>query len=92
MSAATALNEQLTQLAEAAEHGAAERVPAVLSSCLAACATAGAAKTPLADLQQRLTVWRDVWPRLGADPQFRAAVTREARRWSAEFLQKAQRG
>ena len=89
MSAATALREQLAQLAEAAERGSAERVPAALSSCLAACATAVAAKTPLADLQQRLTVWRDVWPRLGTDPQFRAAVAREAHRWSAEFLQQS---
>ena len=88
MSAATTLGEQLTQLAEAAERGPAERVPVVLSSCLAACAPP-TAKTQLADLQQRLTVWRDVWPRLGKDPQFRAAVAREARRWSAEFLQQS---
>ena len=79
MSAATALSEQLMQLAEAAEGGSAERVPAVLSSCLAACAT----KTQQDDLQQRLTVWRDAWPRLRQDPPFRAAVAREARRWSA---------
>ena len=78
------LSASLERLADAAERGPSDGVPTLLAECLAACAPdATLSKTPQADLQQRLTVWRDVWPRLGQDPSFRAAVAREARRWSA---------
>ena len=83
MSALT-FSASLGRLADAAERGPSDGVPALLAECLAACAhDATLSKTSQADVQQRLTVWRDVWPRLGQDPQFRAAVAREARRWSA---------
>ena len=92
MSAPT-LSTLLGRLADAADHGPSDGVPTLLAECLAACAhETTISKTPQADLQQRLTVWRDVWPRLGKDPQFRAAVAREAHRWSAALLQQAQRG
>ena len=85
MNAAT-LGETLTQLADAADRGHAGAVPAILQACLASCAqAAGLPAVQRADVQQRLTVWRDVWPRLGQDPQFRAAVAREARRWATEL-------
>ena len=87
MSAPT-LPAWLARLADAAERGPSDGVPTLLAECLTACAQdATISKTSQADVQQRLTVWRDVWPRLGQDPQFRAAVAREARRWSAQFLQ-----
>ena len=76
MSAAT-LAAALTRLADAADRGSAAAVAVALQDALALSATT-------ADLPQRLTVWRDVWPRLGQDPQFRAAVAREARRWAEQ--------
>ncbi len=79
----------LKRLADAADRGPSEHVPPLLAECLEVCARdAGSSKAPWADLQQRLTVWRDVWPRLGQDPQFRAAVAREARRWTEQLQPK----
>jgi hypothetical protein len=34
------------------------------------------------DLRTVLATWRDVWPRMGARPEFRQAVAREARLWA----------
>ncbi len=83
MSAPT-LSTSLGRLADAAERGPSDGVPTLLAECLAACAHESTMpQARQADLQQRLTVWRDVWPRLGQDPLFRAAVAREARRWLA---------
>ena len=36
----------------------------------------------LANLTTALTAWQQVWPRLGAQPEFRQAVAREADLWS----------
>ena len=87
------LAHTLERVADAADHdGAAASMTALLSECLACCAAGditGAARAHLQDLQQRLTVWHDVWPRLGCDPQFRVAVAREAHRWSAQLEQLA---
>ena len=85
MSAMT-LAQSLARLAAAADRAGDGSVPALLDECLTRCAdvATGASTAQRADVQQRLTVWRDVWPRLGKDPQFRAAVAREARRWSAQ--------
>ena len=43
----------------------------------------------LSDLQVRVATWRDVWPRLGKDPQFRNAVARESHAWSQKLLKLA---
>ena len=81
------LAQQLGRLADAADRGQPNVVPALLEKCLALCVeavSAGASRSTVADLQQRLKVWLDVWPRLGKDPQFRAAVAREARHWASQ--------
>ena len=36
----------------------------------------------LLNVQTALRTWREVWPRLGHQQEFRAAVSREAERWS----------
>ena len=41
----------------------------------------------LSQVQQALETWATVWPRLGAQPEFRLAVAREARLWSKRFAQ-----
>ena len=87
----TPLAASLEQLADAADRGPSPNVPSLLAACLAACARdTSVSQAQLVDLQQRLTVWRDVWPRLGTDPQFRAAVAREAHRWAASLPRGAQ--
>ncbi len=34
------------------------------------------------NVQQSLATWQQVWPRLGAQREFRLAVAREARQWA----------
>ena len=41
------------------------------------------------DLRLRVTTWRQVWPRLGKQPEFRNAVAREAHAWSQKLLKLA---
>ena len=43
----------------------------------------------LSNVQQALETWRTVWPRLGAQQEFRAAVVREARLWAKRFQEAA---
>ena len=43
-------------------------------------------KPLLSHLSTVLQTWQDVWPRLGGQREFRAAVAREARRWSQQLL------
>ena len=43
----------------------------------------------LSDLQVRVATWREVWPRLGKDPQFRNAVARESHAWVNKLLKLA---
>ena len=45
----------------------------------------------LTHVQQALETWRAVWPRLGAQREFRAAVAREARLWAKRFQETATR-
>ena len=45
-----------------------------------------AVKEMFEDLRLRVTTWREVWPRLGKDPQFRNAVARESHAWSQKLL------
>ena len=37
------------------------------------------------NIQSALNAWKEVWPRLGRQPEFRQAVAREARLWSKRF-------
>ncbi|MBI4342246.1 MAG: hypothetical protein HY599_02640 [Candidatus Omnitrophica bacterium] len=45
----------------------------------------GDARRRLANVQQALETWQRVWPRLGTQRDFRAAVVREARLWAKTF-------
>ena len=80
------LSQRFLQIATAVDkHDA--RVPEALTATHTLCMQTasqqtGATKTLLDDLAHRLEVWRDVWPRLGQDAGFRAAVSREARLWA----------
>lgn len=42
-------------------------------------------KELLTNVQRALQTWREVWSRLGATREFRAAVSREARQWAKRF-------
>ena len=59
-----------------------------LTQTAAACADAASAeqspetKQLLTNLQTAVTTWHQVWPRLGAQREFRLAVAREAKLWS----------
>ena len=59
-----------------------------LAQTAAACADAASAeqspeaKQLLINLQTAVTTWQQVWPRLGAQREFRLAVAREAKLWS----------
>ena len=91
--------EQVTrlaaQLAAIASHLSATHPDAQLLDLLeharrsseAAAAHAPALAGLLANLTMALQTWRDVWPRLGAQREFRLAVAREARLWSERFAQ-----
>ena len=47
--------------------------------------TAGETQTLLTQLSTAVSTWRQVWPRLGRQVEFRAAVAREAEGWSARL-------
>lgn len=70
-----------------------ERVRLAESACERAVVRAGvtAAGRLLTNVQQALETWRTVWPRLGAQREFRAAVVREARLWARRFEEAAPR-
>ncbi len=40
------------------------------------------ANAAFVQVQQTLGTWKDVWPRLGPQAEFRLAVAREARAWA----------
>ena len=42
----------------------------------------------LTNVQAALTRWHEVWPRLGAQREFRLAVAREARLWCKKFSER----
>ena len=86
---------QLAQAAEACERiastvgarGAEAQVLEILRHAESACAASGDGHDPqcraaLAQLATALETWRTVWPRLGKDPEFRAAVVRECGTWA----------
>ena len=65
-----------------------ERIDALLHQTEAVCRNAEGLETReeprrlLAQLRPALQTWRDVWPRLGAQREFRLAIAREAHGWS----------
>ncbi|MBI3087847.1 MAG: hypothetical protein HYY91_03065 [Candidatus Omnitrophica bacterium] len=64
----------------------------VLADAQAQCEQA-AVKAPadlkmlLANFMDALRAWYNVWPTMGARPEFRQAVSREARQWSHRVLE-----
>ena len=50
----------------------------------------GELKELLSNLVTALHTWQAVWPRLGKQQEFRLAVAREARQWSARIGELAQ--
>ena len=68
--------------------GSAEQVIARLRAAWSQCdraasaRSAGDAQHRLSNVQQALETWQRVWPRLGSQREFRAAVIREARLWA----------
>lgn len=50
-------------------------------------APAGASRTLLTNVQTALETWHTVWPRLGAQKEFRQAVAREAALWARKLGQ-----
>lgn len=81
------LSEDLLRIQEGCDH---QTVSAVMEAMLleaeyhcewTVADAAPAMQTMLADLQMRLAMWRRVYPRLGKQPAFRAAVAREAASW-----------
>ena len=68
----------------------------LLAQTAAACAEAArvesspATKQLLANVETAVSAWHQVWPRLGAQGEFRLAVAREARLWSKRLSELAQ--
>ena len=68
-----------------------ERLLTLLREAQAACEQAadaapqGELKDWLVNLRAATETWQQVWPRLGAQRDFRLAVAREARLWSKRF-------
>ena len=65
----------------------ADAIIEIVRATQAACATAsrtlsGDVGALLTNVQTALETWATVWPRLGSQPEFRQAVTREARLWA----------
>ena len=63
------------------------RIEAARQACDAAAAqaAAGERRDLLINVQAALRTWQEVWPRLGAQALFCAAVAREARAWAKRF-------
>lgn len=67
-----------------------EDVVEIVRATQALCAAASRSspsgvRTLLTNVQTALETWATVWPRLGAQREFRQAVTREARLWEKKL-------
>lgn len=85
---------RFTAIAACIEGGeSSERLLALLRETQAACEQAanaapqGELKGWLVNLRAATETWREVWPRLGGQREFRHAVAREARLWSKRLLE-----
>lgn len=93
------LAEAFAALAEAVDaRGSAVAIRTALERTHAMCeALSGqkptaAVRQALEEAQIALRAWREVWPRLGAQHDFRAAVVREARGWATRAASLSPRG
>lgn len=67
-----------------------QRFQQALGACRQASASAPPGLRPLlANVQQALATWDEVWPKLGGQEPFRHAVIREARTWAQRFADDA---
>ena len=69
----------------------------LFSEAAAACQRAvgeasGDTRRLLTNVATALDTWRQVWPRLGAQTEFRAAVAREAGFWAKRFARRESDG
>ena len=89
---------RFAQLASAVEAGRPEAVvTALLEEAEASCRrgaqeSRGETASLLANLTQALKTWREVYPRMGRQREFRLAVCREAGMWSRRLEQAAATG
>lgn len=86
------LEAQFQRIADAVEQQESDRVVTeALTAAHALCVTAAAhaptaqARTVLTNVQTALETWQTVWPRLGAQQEFRQAVAREAHFWARKL-------
>ena len=83
--------EHIARVAEQVDAGAGDaEVQELLAAARTRCAQEAAGAAPgqrrlLANVQTALATWAEVWPRLGRQREFRAAVAREARLWSTRL-------
>ena len=83
----TQLAEEFGRLAASIEgRQSADAIREIVRTTKAMCATASRTSSGdmgvlLTNVQTALETWARVWPRLGSQPEFRQAVTREARLW-----------
>lgn len=91
----TAIAKQFAAIAAWIDEGrAADGLPPLIAQARVLCEQAAAsaaakAKPDLVNLQQALTTWETVWPRLGSQQEFRQAVAREARLWAKRLADRA---
>ena len=88
------LEAQFQRIADAIEQRQSDRlvteaVQAAQALCAetAAHASDAAARTLFTNVQTALETWQAVWPRLGAQKEFRHAVAREAALWARKLGQ-----
>ena len=87
----TRLADAFGRLADSIEgRQPADAVVEIVCATQTLCATASRASSAdlgvlLTNVQTALETWATVWPRLGSQPEFRQAVTREARLWEKKL-------
>ena len=88
------LEAQFQRIADAIEQRASDRlVTETLETARALCAETAAqtsdaaARTLFTNVRTALETWHTVWPRLGAQKEFRQAVAREAGLWARKLGQ-----
>ena len=87
----TRLADEFGRLAASIEgRQSADAVVEIVRATQVLCATASKASSGdlgvlLKNVQTALETWARVWPRLGSQPEFRQAVTREARLWEKKL-------
>ena len=93
---ASQLADDFARMASSIKEGQPDAIMATLledvrSLCeSAAPASSEVFQSLLTNLRTVVTTWRDVWPRLGDQPEFRSAVAREAELWSRRLRAMAQ--